>query len=392
MKTIENINFKGERVIIRVDYNVPFDGDRITDKTRIESSKETIDLILNNGGSVILLTHIGRPKGFETKFSCKLIIKEVSETLGRQVLFCDSTIGKEAEKKTKMLKPGEIILMENVRFHTEETEGEIDFAKKLSRLGSVFVNDAFGAAHRAHASTSIIAQFFSKKYFGKLLEKEVTSIRKVVNNGKKPVLAIIGGAKISTKITIIESLMNSVTDILIGGGMAYTFIKAQGGSIGESICEKDFCDYSIQLLEKAKARNVNIHLPKDVIIANRFDNNAVRKISKIDKIPVGWQGLDIGPDSIEALKPIVKKSKTILWNGPLGVFEFDNFSNGTIELGIMISEATKKGSFSLVGGGDSVLAVKKFGFSNKMSYVSTGGGAMLESLEGKELPGIKALS
>jgi phosphoglycerate kinase len=392
MKTIENINFKGERVIIRVDYNVPFDGDRITDKTRIESSKETIDLILNNGGSVILLTHIGRPKGFETKFSCKLIIKEVSETLGREVLFCDSTIGKEAEKKTKMLKPGEIILMENVRFHTEETEGEIDFAKKLSRLGSVFVNDAFGAAHRAHASTSIIAQFFSKKYFGKLLEKEVTSIRKVVNNGKKPVLAIIGGAKISTKITIIESLMNSVTDILIGGGMAYTFIKAQGGSIGESICEKDFCDYSIQLLEKAKARNVNIHLPKDVIIANRFDNNAVRKISKIDKIPAGWQGLDIGPDSIEALKPIVKKSKTILWNGPLGVFEFDNFSNGTVELGIMISEATKKGSFSLVGGGDSVLAVKKFGFSNKMSYVSTGGGAMLESLEGKELPGIKALS
>ena len=392
MKTIENINFKGERVIIRVDYNVPFDGDRITDKTRIESSKETIDLILNNGGSVILLTHIGRPKGFEKKFSCKLIIKEVTETLGREVLFCDSTIGKEAEKKTKMLKPGEIILMENVRFHTEETEGEIDFAKKLSRLGSVFVNDAFGAAHRAHASTSIIAQFFSKKYFGKLLEKEVASIRKVVNNGKKPVLAIIGGAKISTKITIIESLMNSVTDILIGGGMAYTFIKAQGGSIGESICEKDFCDYSIQLLEKAKARNVNIHLPKDVIIANRFDNNAVRKISKIDKIPAGWQGLDIGPDSIEALKPIVKKSKTILWNGPLGVFEFDNFSNGTVELGIMISEATKKGSFSLVGGGDSVLAVKKFGFSNKMSYVSTGGGAMLESLEGKELPGIKALS
>ena len=392
MKTIENINFKGERVIIRVDYNVPFDGDRITDKTRIESSKETIDLILNNGGSVILLTHIGRPKGFEKKFSCKLIIKEVSETLGREVLFCDSTIGKEAEKKTKMLKPGEIILMENVRFHTEETEGEIDFAKKLSRLGTVFVNDAFGAAHRAHASTSIIAQFFSKKYFGKLLEKEVASIRKVVNNGKKPVLAIIGGAKISTKITIIESLMNCVTDILIGGGMAYTFIKAQGGSIGESICEKDFCDYSIQLLEKAKARNVKIHLPKDVIIANRFDNNAVRKISKIDKIPAGWQGLDIGPDSIEALKPIVKKSKTILWNGPLGVFEFDNFSNGTVELGIMISEATKKGSFSLVGGGDSVLAVKKFGFSNKMSYVSTGGGAMLESLEGKELPGIKALS
>jgi len=392
MNTIEDINFKGERVIIRVDYNVPFDGDRITDKTRIESSKETIDLILNNGGSVILLTHIGRPKGFEKKFSCKLIIKEVSETLGREVLFCDSTIGKEAEKKTKMLKPGEIILMENVRFHTEETEGEIDFAKKLSRLGTVFVNDAFGAAHRAHASTSIIAQFFSKKYFGKLLEKEVTSIRKVINNGKKPVLAIIGGAKISTKITIIESLMNCVTDILIGGGMAYTFIKAQGGSIGESICEKDFCDYSIQLLEKAKARNVNIHLPKDVIIANRFDNNAVRKISKIDKIPAGWQGLDIGPDSIEALKPIVKKSKTILWNGPLGVFEFDNFSNGTVELGIMISEATKKGSFSLVGGGDSVLAVKKFGFSNKMSYVSTGGGAMLESLEGKELPGIKALS
>ena len=392
MKTIENINFKGERVIIRVDYNVPFDGDRITDKTRIESSKETIDLILNNGGRVILLTHIGRPNGFEKKFSCKLIVKEVSETLGREVLFCNTTIGIEAEKKSKMLKSGEIILMENVRFHTEETEGEIDFAKKLSRLGTVFVNDAFGSAHRAHASTCIIAQFFSKKYFGKLLEKEVTSIRKVIRNGKKPVLAIIGGAKISTKITIIESLMNSVTDILIGGGMAYTFIKAQGGSIGDSICEKDFCDYSIQLLEKAKARNIKIHLPKDVIIANRFDNKADRKVSKIDKIPAGWQGLDIGPGSIQALKPIVKKSKTILWNGPLGVFEFDNFSKGTVELGNMISEATKKGSFSLVGGGDSVLAVKKFGFSNKMSYVSTGGGAMLESLEGKELPGIKALS
>ena len=392
MKTIDNVSFDSERVIIRVDYNVPFEKRRITDFTRIEASKETIDLVIKNGGSIILLTHIGRPNGHESKFSCQLIINAVSKILERKVFFCNSTVGKEAEKKSRMLKPGEIMLMENVRFHSAETKGEVNFAKKLSRLGTVYINDAFGAAHRAHASTFTIAKFFSKKYYGKLLEREVVSIQKVVKNGKKPILAIIGGAKISTKIKIIESLMNSVTDIIIGGGMAYTFIKAQGGSIGDSIHEKDFIEYSIQLLEKAKQKNISIHLPKDVIIADSFNNNANRKVSKIDKIPDGWQGLDIGPKSMEMLEPIIKNSKTILWNGPLGVFEFDNFSRGTIQLGKLIAEVTSTGTFSLVGGGDSVLAVKKFGFSDKMSYVSTGGGAMLESLEGRVLPGIGVLN
>ena len=392
MKTIDNVNFDCERVIIRVDYNVPFEGKRITDVTRIEASKETIDLVLKKGGSIILLTHIGRPNGHEPEFSCQLLINEVSKILGREVFFCNSTIGKDAEEKCKMLKSGEIMLMENVRFHSAETNGDIDFARKLSRLGTVYINDAFGTAHRAHASTCTIAKFFSKKYCGKLLEREVVSIQKVVKNGKKPILAIIGGAKISSKITIIESLMNSVTDIIIGGGMAYTFVRAQGGSIGDSICEKDFFEYSIQLLEKAKQRNISIHLPEDVTIADSFNNNANRKVSKINEIPDGWQGLDIGPKSIEMLKPIIKNSKTILWNGPLGVFEFDNFSVGTVELGKLVAEATSNGTFSLVGGGDSVLAVKKFGFSDKVSYVSTGGGAMLESLEGKVLPGIEVLN
>tara|TARA_Y100000768_G_scaffold199937_1_gene150318 strand:- start:14442 stop:15620 length:1179 start_codon:yes stop_codon:yes gene_type:complete len=392
MKTIDNVNFDSERVIIRVDYNVPFEGKRITDVTRIEASKETIDLVLKKGGSIILLTHIGRPNGHEPEFSCQLLINEVSKILGREVFFCNSTIGKDAEEKCKMLKSGEIMLMENVRFHSAETNGDIDFARKLSRLGTVYINDAFGTAHRAHASTCTIAKFFSKKYCGKLLEREVVSIQKVVKNGKKPILAIIGGAKISSKITIIESLMNSVTDIIIGGGMAYTFVRAQGGSIGDSICEKDFFEYSIQLLEKAKQRNISIHLPEDVTIADSFNNNANRKVSKINEIPDGWQGLDIGPKSIEMLKPIIKNSKTILWNGPLGVFEFDNFSLGTVELGKLIADATSNGTFSLVGGGDSVLAVKKFGFSDKVSYVSTGGGAMLESLEGKVLPGIEVLN
>jgi phosphoglycerate kinase len=392
MKTIDNVNFDCERVIIRVDYNVPFEGKRITDVTRIEASKETIDLVLKKGGSIILLTHIGRPNGHELEFSCQLLINEVSKILGREVFFCNSTIGKDAEEKCKMLKSGEIMLMENVRFHSAETNGDIDFARKLSRLGTVYINDAFGTAHRAHASTCTIAKFFSKKYCGKLLEREVVSIQKVVKNGKKPILAIIGGAKISSKITIIESLMNSVTDIIIGGGMAYTFVRAQGGSIGDSICEKDFFEYSIQLLEKAKQRNISIHLPEDVTIADSFNNNANRKVSKINEIPDGWQGLDIGPKSIEMLKPIIKNSKTILWNGPLGVFEFDNFSVGTVELGKLIADATLNGTFSLVGGGDSVLAVKKFGFSDKVSYVSTGGGAMLESLEGKVLPGIEVLN
>tara|TARA_B110000438_G_C15804644_1_gene646733 strand:- start:1397 stop:2578 length:1182 start_codon:yes stop_codon:yes gene_type:complete len=393
MNTINNVNFEGERVIIRVDYNVPLDDkNKVTDTTRIEASKETILTVLKKGGCVILLTHIGRPKGVDANYSCSLIVDEVSRILKQKVLFCSSTIGEKAELMTKSLRTGQVVLMENIRFHPEETKGEITFAKQLSRLGTVYINDAFGTAHRAHSSTTIIAQFFKNKYLGKLLEKEVNSIDKIVNKGKKPILAILGGAKVSSKITIIESLLDSVNDILIGGGMAYTFIQAQGGSIGDSICEPDFCEYALKLIEKAKEKEVQIHLPSDVIIADNFSNSANTKTCSISNIPIGWQGLDFGPESIKRIKPLIQKSKTILWNGPLGVFEFNNFSKGTIALGELIAEATSKGAFSLVGGGDSVAAVKKFGFTNKMSYVSTGGGAMLESLEGKKLPGIEALS
>ena len=392
MKTIDKINFKGEKVIIRVDYNVPMDEEnRITDSTRIQASKETIMTVIKNGGCVVLLTHTGRPNGVEPQYSCALIIDEVTKILGQKVLFCENTIGKKAEEAIMNLIPGQIILMENLRFHSGEIKGEITFAKHLAKLGTVYVNDAFGVAHRAHASTTIIAQFFKNKYFGKLLEKEVKAIDMVLNTGKKPILAILGGAKISSKITVIESLLGSVNDILIGGGMAYTFIKAKGGKIGDSICEPNFFEFAFNIIEIAKSKGVKIHLPKDVIIADKFSNSANTRTCDIRKIPDGWQGLDYGPDSLKQIKPLINKSKTILWNGPLGVFEFDSFARGTIKLGEFISEATLKGSFSLVGGGDSVAAVKKFGFFKKMSYVSTGGGAMLESLEGRDLPGIKAL-
>ena len=392
MKTIDKINFKGEKVIIRVDYNVPMDEEnRITDSTRILASKETIMTVIKNGGSVVLLTHIGRPNGVDPQYSCALIIDEVTKILGQKVLFCENTIGKKAEEAIMNLIPGQIILMENLRFHSGEIKGEITFAKHLAKLGTVYVNDAFGVAHRAHASTTIITQFFKNKYFGKLLEKEVKAIDMVLNTGKKPILAILGGAKISSKITVIESLLGSVNDILIGGGMAYTFIKAQGGEIGDSICEPNFFEFAFNIIEIAKSKGVKIHLPKDVIIADKFSNSANTRTCDIRKIPNGWQGLDYGPYSLKQIKPLINKSKTILWNGPLGVFEFDSFARGTIKLGEFISEATLKGSFSLVGGGDSVAAVKKFGFFKKMSYVSTGGGAMLESLEGRDLPGIKAL-
>ena len=392
MKTIDKINFKGEKVIIRVDYNVPMDEEnRITDSTRILASKETIMTVIKNGGCVVLLTHIGRPNGVDPQYSCALIIDEVTKILGQKVLFCENTIGKKAEEAIMNLIPGQIILMENLRFHSGEIKGEITFAKHLAKLGTVYVNDAFGVAHRAHASTTIITQFFKNKYFGKLLEKEVKAIDMVLNTGKKPILAILGGAKISSKITVIESLLGSVNDILIGGGMAYTFIKAQGGEIGDSICEPNFFEFAFNIIEIAKSKGVKIHLPKDVIIADKFSNSANTRTCDIRKIPNGWQGLDYGPYSLKQIKPLINKSKTILWNGPLGVFEFDSFARGTIKLGEFISEATLKGSFSLVGGGDSVAAVKKFGFFKKMSYVSTGGGAMLESLEGRDLPGIKAL-
>tara|TARA_B100000686_G_C16806896_1_gene992000 strand:- start:27573 stop:28757 length:1185 start_codon:yes stop_codon:yes gene_type:complete len=392
MLTIDNINFSGERAIIRADFNVPFDNNqKITDTSRIEASKETINKVLSSGGSVVLLTHIGRPKKNNTDFSCKHIVNALSKIIGRHIYFSPTTIGEQAEKRARKLKSGEILLMENVRFYDEETQGDINFARKLSKLGSVYINDAFGSAHRNHSSTAVIARFFKKKYLGKLIEKELKSIDKVFNSGKKPILAILGGAKISTKINIIESLFERVDNILIGGGMAYTFIKAQGGSIGDSIVEPDYCNYALELMEKAKMKGVTIHLPSDVIIADSFSNMANKKVCSISQIPDGWQGLDFGPESILKIKPIIRNSKTILWNGPLGVFEFEFFAKGTMALGEMVSMATSKGAFSLIGGGDSVAAVKKFGLLRKMSYVSTGGGAMLMALEGKALPGVEAL-
>ncbi len=393
MKTINDINFKGKQALIRVDFNVPLDENfNITDTTRIESAKSTIEKIINDGGSAVLMSHLGRPKGVEEKYSLKHIVAKVSEILGVDVKFVSNCIGEDAEKAASELKEGEVLLLENLRFHSEEKEGNLDFAKKLSKLGDVYVNDAFGTAHRAHASTTIVAKFFLEdKCFGNLLAKEIISIKKVLEEGKKPILAILGGAKVSSKITVIENILDKVDDLIIGGGMSFTFVKAQGGNIGNSICEDDKQQLALEILKKAKDKNVNIHIPVDVIAADDFNNDANTKICDISNIPEGWEGIDAGPKSREIFDKIVNNSKTILWNGPLGVFELENFAKGTIALGDSIANATENGAFSLVGGGDSVAAVKKFGFENKVSYVSTGGGAMLESLEGKTLPGIDAI-
>jgi phosphoglycerate kinase len=393
MKTIQNINFKGKKALIRVDFNVPLDENfNITDATRIQAAKPTIDKILKDGGAVVLMSHLGRPKGVEEKYSLKHIVKKVSEVLGVDVKFASNCIGDETEKTVSKLKMGEVLLLENLRFHPEEKAGDVAFAKQLSKLGDVYVNDAFGTAHRAHASTTIVAQFFPEnKCFGNLLAKEIESIKKVLEEGEKPVLAILGGAKVSSKITVIENILDKVDHLIIGGGMSFTFIKAQGGKIGDSICEDDKQNLALEILKKAKEKGVQVHIPVDVIAADAFSNDANTQICDINKIPNGWQGLDAGPKSREMFDKIVNESKTILWNGPLGVFELENFAKGTIALGNSIAEATKNGAFSLVGGGDSVAAVKQFGFENKVSYVSTGGGAMLESLEGKTLPGIEAI-
>ena len=393
MRTINQINFKDKRALIRVDFNVPLnDNNEVTDQTRIEAAKPTISHILSEGGSCVLISHLGRPKGYDKKLSLSNIINKVSEILGVTVTFCKTCIGQEAIAQAESLLPGQILLMENLRFHPEETSGDIYFSEQLSKLGSIYVNDAFGTAHRAHASTSIIAEFFKdRKCSGMLLEKEFIAINKILKNGISPVLAILGGAKISSKITIIESLLNKVDDLIIGGGMVYTFTKALGGNIGNSICEPDYFDYALELLDKAKQKGVNIHLPKDVIAGDSFSNKSKQKIFKSMDISDGWEAMDAGPISIENFHELILRCKTILWNGPMGVFEFSNYANGTIEIGKSIGKATKKGAFSLVGGGDSVAAVKQFGLESKMSYISTGGGAMLESLEGKTLPGIKAL-
>ena len=393
MKTINTIDFKGKKAIIRVDFNVPLDENfKVTDATRIEAAKPTIDKILKDGGSVILMSHLGRPKGKEEKYSLKHIIDKVSEVLGKEILFADDCIGDEADSKASNLQPNEILLLENLRFYSEEEAGDEDFAKKLASLGDIYVNDAFGTAHRAHASTTIIANYFpNDKYFGFLLGKEIESINKVLNESVKPVTAILGGSKVSSKITIIENILDKIDHMIIGGGMTFTFIKALGGNVGDSICEDDKMELALEILKQAKEKGVEIHLPVDVIAANSFSNDAATQIIDVTKIPNGWQGLDAGPKSLELFEEVILKSKTILWNGPVGVFEMPSFANGTIKVGEYIATATKNGAFSLVGGGDSVSAVKQFGFEDQVSYVSTGGGAMLEMLEGKNLPGIQAI-
>ncbi len=393
MKTLKDFNFENKKALIRVDFNVPLDADfNVTDATRIKSAKPTIIKILEDGGSCILMSHLGRPKGIDSKFSLKHIVNKVEDILGVEVKFASNCIGEEAETAANNLKPGEILLLENLRFHEEEEQGHRNFAEALSKLADIYVNDAFGTAHRAHASTTIVADFFpEQKCFGNLLAQEIESIDKVMKTGEKPVLAILGGAKVSSKITIIENILDKVDHLIIGGGMTFTFVKAQGGSVGGSICEDDKMDLALEILEKAKAKNVSVHIPIDVIAADGFSNDANTQIMDVTQIPDGWEGLDAGPKSKALFHDVVMQCKTILWNGPLGVFEMENFAKGTIALGDSIAEATKNGAFSLVGGGDSVSAVKQFGFENKVSYVSTGGGAMLESLEGKTLPGIAAI-
>ena len=393
VKTIDNFNFENKKALIRVDFNVPLDENfQVTDDTRIVSAKHTIIKVLEDGGSCVLMSHLGRPKGFQDEFSLKHIVSKIEEVLGVQVKFVSDCIGDEVEEAVSNLNSGEVLLLENLRFHEEEKKGDLAFSEELSKWGDIYVNDAFGTAHRAHASTTIVAQFFpEKKCFGYLLAKEIESIDKVLNNSEKPVLAILGGSKVSSKITVIENILSKINHLIIGGGMSFTFVKALGGTVGNSICEDDKMELALSILEKAKEANVQIHLPVDVIAADAFSNDANTQVVDINAIPDGWEGLDAGPKSLENFHNVVMESKTILWNGPLGVFEMETFSKGTIALGNSIAEATEAGAFSLVGGGDSVAAVKQFGFENKVSYVSTGGGAMLESLEGKTLPGIAAI-
>ena len=393
MKTLADFNFKDKKALIRVDFNVPLDENfNVTDATRIEAAKPTIDKILADGGSVILMSHLGRPKGVEAKYSLQHILKTASEILGVSVNFAENCIGEPAKTAAESLKPGEVLLLENLRFHNEEEAGDVAFAKELASLGDIYVNDAFGTAHRAHASTTIIAQFFpDHKCFGLLLAREIESLNRVLKNSEKPVTAVLGGSKVSSKITVIENILDKVDHMIIGGGMTFTFVKALGGKIGDSICEDDKQELALEILRLAKEKGVQIHIPVDVIAADAFSNDANTQVVDVNSIPDGWQGLDAGPKSLEHFKKVILESKTILWNGPLGVFELPAFANGTIELGNYIAESTSKGAFSLVGGGDSVSAVKQFGLEEKMSYVSTGGGAMLEMLEGRTLPGIAAI-
>lgn len=394
MKTINDFNFNNKKAIIRVDFNVPLNEQfQVTDDNRIVAAKPTIDKVVNDGGVAILMSHLGRPKnGPEDKFSLKHIVSKVEEVLGRKVTFVNDSVDADVEKVVANAKAGDVILLENLRFYKEEEAGDEAFAEKLSKLGDVYVNDAFGTAHRAHASTTIVAKFFpNDKLFGSLLAKEIESIDKVLNSTEKPVTAVLGGSKVSSKITIIENILDKVDHMIIGGGMMFTFIKAQGGKIGSSLVEDDKMELALEILEKAKAKNVQIHIPVDVVAADAFSNDANTQIVPANDIPDGWQGLDVGPKTLEQFNKVIMGSKIILWNGPLGVFEMEKFAAGTITLGNFIADATEAGTFSLVGGGDSVAAVKQFGLDDKVSYVSTGGGAMLEMLEGQTLPGIAAI-
>ncbi len=394
MNNIDTYDFTGKKVLIRVDFNVPLNEQyEITDDTRIRAAIPTIQKIREKGGAVILMSHLGRPKnGPEEKFSLKHLIPDLNKKLGTEVQFADDCIGEQAREKAAALQPGEVLLLENLRFYKEETKGDEAFAKKLAGLADVYVNDAFGTAHRAHASTAIIARFFPKaKMFGYIMENELKNIDKVIKEGEKPITAVLGGAKVSGKIEIINNLLDKVDNIIIGGGMMFTFIKALGGEVGNSLVEDDLLETAKEAMAKAEETGVDFYLPTDAVIADKFDNNANRKFCNAHEIPDGWMGLDIGPESGQAFKDIIESSSTILWNGPMGVFEMENFASGTCEVANAIAEATANGAFSLIGGGDSVAAINKYKLADKVSYVSTGGGAMLEYIEGKTLPGVAAI-
>ena len=393
MKSIREISFNGKKVFIRVDFNVPFnDSGEITDSSRIVAALPTIEYVLSNGGACILASHLGRPVGKDSALSLKKITPELKKLLRKDVIFFENTIGAQTKEACSNLQNGEVALLENLRFYEEETKADIDFAKELSSLADIYINDAYGTTHREHASTATIAQFFSEKAPGMLLEKEIESLKKLMEKPKKPVTAIIGGAKVSSKISVIANMLDVVDNLIIGGGMAYTFIKNNGGTIGESIFEKDKLNDCSEIIYLAEQKNVNVFLPQDVVASNEFSNEGLRKVINIYNIPNGWQGLDIGPLTISNFENIVTESKTILWNGPMGVFEMPAFEKGTLSIAKSVAKATSSGAFSLIGGGDSVAAIKKFNLQDEVSFISTGGGAMLESLEGKILPGIKALN
>ena len=393
MKSINEISFNGKKVFIRVDFNVPFnDEGEITDNSRIVAALPTIEFVISSGGACILASHLGRPDGKNPALSLKKIIPELKKLLGKDVIFLGDSIGDQTKEICSNLKKGQIALLENLRFYKEETKADERFAKQLSALADIYINDAYGTTHREHASTATIAQFFSEKAPGMLLEKEIKSLKKLMDKPKKPVTAIIGGAKVSSKISVIANILGFVDNLIIGGGMAYTFIKNNGGRIGDSIFEADRLNDCTEILSKAKNENVNVFLPEDILCSNEFSNSGLQKVTNIYEVPEGWQGLDIGPKTMYKFEQVILGSSTILWNGPMGVFEIPSFEKGTLVVAKTVAKATQNGAYSLIGGGDSVAAIKKFGLQNQVSFISTGGGAMLESLEGKLLPGINALS